>query len=118
MGSGVLAEVDMQGAQRQEGQTQLALPSVVRFGWGPVAPGERQTHQTDGSAEAQCWVFVRCKQVPWQELIPFGILSGGWARDMALPSAFVPHQAAPCHPGLDNSPSRCPPALLLSEQSC
>ena len=51
-----------------------------------------------GSAEAQSWVFAWCKQVPWQELVPFGILAGGWAREMALASAFVPHQAELCRP--------------------
>ena len=64
MGSGVLAGVDLQGAQVQEGQTQLALPLVVRFRRGPEAPGGRQTCRRDGSAEAQRWVFVWCKQVP------------------------------------------------------
>ena len=73
-----------------------------------------------GSAEAQSWVFARSEQVPWQELVPFGIWAGGWAREMALASAFVPRQAELCHQGLNNSPShcRCPPALPLSEQSC
>ena len=52
MGSGILARVDLQGAWGQEGQTQLALPLVVRFWRGPVAPGGRQTRQRDGSAEA------------------------------------------------------------------
>ena len=33
-----------------------------------------------GSAEAQSWVFVRSEQVPWQELVPFGLLAGGWGR--------------------------------------
>ena len=42
MGSGVLAGVDWQGAQGREEQTQLALPLVVCFGRGPVAPGGRQ----------------------------------------------------------------------------
>ena len=77
MGSGVLAGVDPQGAQEREGQTQLALPLVVRFGRGPVAPGGRQTRQRDGSTEAQPWVFVQCQQVPLRELVPFGILAGG-----------------------------------------
>ena len=63
MGSGILAGVDLQVAQGQEEQAQLALPSVGQFGRGPVAPGGRQTSQRDGSAEAQCWVFVWCKQV-------------------------------------------------------
>ena len=71
-----------------------------------------------GSAEAQSWVFAGRKQVPWQELVPFGILAGGWEREMVLASAFVPRQAELCHPGLNNSPSRCPPALPFSEQSC
>ena len=57
-----------------------------------------------------------CKQVPWQELVPFGVLAGGWAREMVLENAFVPCQAELCHPGLNNSPSCCPPALLFSEQ--
>ena len=84
-----------------------------------MAPGGSQTRRCwDGSAEAQCWVFVWCKQVPWQELVPFGILARGWAREMALVSTFVPRQPELCHPGLNNSPSRCPPAFLLSEQSC
>ena len=34
------------------------------------------------------WVFSRCKQGSWQELVPFGILAGGWAREMALVSAL------------------------------
>ena len=118
-GSGLLAGVDRQGARGQKGQAQLAFPSVICFGWGPAAlEGCKICHQRDGSAEAQCWMFARCKHVPWQEPVPFGILAGGWAREMALVSAFVPRQAEFCHPGLNNSPSRCPPALLLSEQSC
>ena len=52
-----------------------------------------------GSAEAQSWVFARYKQVPWQELVPFGILAGVWAGEMALASAFVPHQTELCCPG-------------------
>ena len=52
-----------------------------------------------GSAEAQSWVFERSEQVPWQELVLFGILAGGWAGEMALSSAFVPHQAELCRQG-------------------
>ena len=83
-----------------------------------MALGGNQTgpHRRDGSAEAQHWVFARCKHVPWQELFPFGILAGGWVREMALASAFVPRQAELCRLGLNNSPSHCPPALLFSEQ--
>ena len=79
-----------------------------------MAPGGSQTRWKDGSAEAQRWVFVRCKQVPWQELVPFGILAGGWAREMALVSAFVPRQAELCHLGLNDSPVVLHPSRSLS----
>ena len=52
-----------------------------------------------GSAEGQSWVFVRSEQVPWQELVLFGILAGGWAGEIALVSAFVPHQTKLCCQG-------------------
>ena len=117
-GSGILAGVDRQVAQGRERVAQLTFPLEIRFRRGLVAPGVSQTCQRDGSAEAQRWVFARCKQVPWQELVPFGILAGGWAREMALTTAFVPCQAELCPLGLNNSPSRCPPALQFSEQSC
>ena len=52
-----------------------------------------------GSAEAQSWVFVRSEQVPWQELVLFGILAGGWAGEMAVGSAFVSHQTELCRQG-------------------
>ena len=71
-----------------------------------------------GSAEAQSWVFAGSQQVPWQELVLFGILAGGWAGEMVLVSAFVPRQAELCRPGLNNSPSHRLPAFPLSEQSC
>ena len=63
LANGVLARVDLQGAQGREGQVQLTLPSAVPYGRGPAAPGGRLTHQKVGSTEAQCWVFARCKQV-------------------------------------------------------
>ena len=56
-----------------------------------AAGGSHTRCRRGGSAEAQRWVFARSKQVPWQELVPFGILAGGWARELALVSAFVPH---------------------------
>ena len=64
-GSGLLAGVDQHGALGREGQAQLASSSMIRFGRGPVALGGSQTLRwRDGSAEAQLWVFVQCKQVP------------------------------------------------------
>ena len=70
------------------GVAQLTFPLEIRFGRGPVAPGGSQTCQTDGSAEAQRWVFAQCKQVPWQELVPFGILLGDGTSERlcSLPS--------------------------------
>ena len=65
-----------------------------------MAAGGSQTRcRRGGSAKAQRWVFAQSKQVPWQELVPFGILAGGWAREMALASAFVPCQTELCRPG-------------------
>ena len=65
-----------------------------------MAAGGNQTRcRRGGSAEAQRWVFSGSKQVPWQELLPFGILAGGWAREMVLASAFVSRQTELCHPG-------------------
>ena len=65
-----------------------------------MAVGGSQTcSRRGGSAEAQRWVFAQSKQVPWQELVPFGILAGGWAREMALTSAFVPRQTELCRLG-------------------
>ena len=65
-----------------------------------MAAGGSQTRcRRFGSTEAQSWVFAQSEQVPWQELVPFGILAGGWVREMALASAFVPHQTELCRPG-------------------
>ena len=65
-----------------------------------MAVGGSQTRcRRVGSAEAQRWVFAQSKQVPWQGLVPFGILAGGWAREMVLASAFVPSQTELCRPG-------------------
>ena len=84
-----------------------------------MAAGGSQTRcRRGGSAEAQCWAFAQSQQVPWQELVPFGIWAGGWAREMALASAFVTQKTELCVRGLSNSPSLCPPAFPLSEQSC
>ena len=83
-----------------------------------AAGGSQTRRRRGGSAEAQGWVFVGSKQVPWQELVPFGNLAGGWVREMALASAFVPHQTELCCPGLSNSSSLCPPAFPLSKQRC
>ena len=64
-----------------------------------AAGGSQIRCQRFGSAEAQSWVFTRSEQVSWQELVLFGILAGGWVGEMALASAFVPHQTELCRPG-------------------
>ena len=65
-----------------------------------MAAGGSQTRcRRFGSAQAQSWVLERSEQVPWQELVLFGILAGGWAGEMALASAFVPHQTELCCQG-------------------
>ena len=64
-----------------------------------AAGGSQTLCRRVGSAEAQRWVFVQSEQVPWQEPVPFGILAGGRAREMALASAFVPRQTELCSPG-------------------
>ena len=100
--------------------TRLGGAGSARFSFGyplqegPVAPGRSQTCQRDGSAEAQCWVFAWCKQVPWQELVPFVILAGGWAREMALASAFVPRQTALSSWGSATLPPSLSPSLSSS----
>ena len=71
-----------------------------------------------GSAEAQSWVFARSEQVPWKELVLFGVLAGGWAGEMALVSAFVPHQTELCCPGAQQLSLPLSSAFPLSEQSC
>ena len=71
-----------------------------------------------GSTEAQSWVFARSEQVPWQELVPFGILAGGCMREMALRAPLFPTKLSSVVRGLSSSPSLCPPAFPLSEQSC
>ena len=49
-------------------------------------------------------MFAQCTS-KFGELVPFGVSAGGWEREMALASAFVPGQAELCLPGLYTSPS-------------
>ena len=42
---------------------------------------------------------AQCQQVPWQELVTFGILAGGWVREMVLAGTFVPCQTEFCCTG-------------------
>ena len=83
-----------------------------------MAPGENQTTLEGWIRRSTALGVCKVQAIPWQELVSFGILAGGWAREMALASTFVPRQAKLCRLGLNNSPSHCPPALPFSEQSC
>ena len=63
--------------------------------WSPE--GRALQHQEGGRPirgmdpqKHSAWAFAWCKQVWWQDLVPFGISSGGWEREMGLASAFVP----------------------------
>ena len=90
MRSGVLAGVDPQGAQGQEGQTQLALPLVVSFGRGPVATGGRQTRWRDGCTETQCWAFVGASKFGDRNWFPLGLRLGDGRGGGHLPTPFFP----------------------------
>ena len=71
-----------------------------------------------GSAEAQSWVFVPREQVPWQELVPFGILAGDGRGRWRWRAPLFPAKLSFVVQGLSSSPSLCPPAFPLSQQSC
>ena len=64
-----------------------------------AAGGSQNRCRRIGSAEAQSWLFARSEQVPWQELVLFGILAGGLAGEMAVASTVVPHQTELCCQG-------------------
>ena len=78
LANGVLARVDLQGAQGREGQAQLALLLVVPCGRGPAAPGGRQADPSEGWIHRSTALSI-C-EVPASsvtELVPFGISAGG-----------------------------------------
>ena len=84
-----------------------------------MAAGGSQTHcRRGGSTEAQRWVFAWSKQVPWQELVPFEILAGDGLGRCGWLVPLFPNKLSSVVQGLSNSPSLCPPAFPLSEQSC
>ena len=78
---------------------------------GPCGPRRESDPPEGWICRSTALGVSRCREVPWQELVPFGILAGGWAREMALASTFVPRQDELCRRGLNNSSSCCPPAL-------
>ena len=59
--SGILAGVDRQGAQGQEGKAPLAFPTEIRFGRGPVALGGSQTPAAGGVDPQKHRVGCSCK---------------------------------------------------------
>ena len=85
-----------------------------------MAVGGSQTRcRRADSTEAQRWVFERSKQVPWQEetgsLWDFG---WGMGEGDGAGERLCSAKLSSVIPGLSNSPSLCPPAFPLSEQSC
>ena len=110
-GSGVLAGVD--------GCTGVGGAGSACFSFGdPLQEGPCGTRRESDPPEG--WIHRSTalgvceeQEVPWQEPVPFGILAGGWAREMALVSAFVPRQAELCHPGLKT----LPPVVLQPSHS-
>ena len=117
-GSGILAGVDWQGAQGQGGAGSARFSFGDPLREGPCSTG-RESDPPEGwicrsTALGVCAVQARSMM----GTSSLWILAGGWAREMALASVFVPSQAELCRQRLNNSPSRCPPALLFSEQSC
>ena len=64
MGTGILAGVDPQGAQGQEGQAQLALPSVGPLQEGPCGTGREADPSEGWIRRSIVLVFKGCKQVP------------------------------------------------------
>ena len=85
-----ISRVEPRDAQGQEGQAQLTLPLVVRFGRGPVAPGRSQTRRRDVSTEAQHWVFARCKQVRDGNWFPLGFWLGNGQGRWHFPAPLFP----------------------------
>ena len=115
-GSGVLVGGDRQGAQGWEGKALLAFPLEICFGRGPAALGGSQIRlrirrsTTLGVCAVQVSSLARTGS--------FWDFGWGMGEGDGAGGAFVPRQAELCPPGLNNSPSRCPPALPFSEQSC
>ena len=109
-GSGVLAGVDLQGAQGPEGQAQLAFPSEIRFGRGPCGT-RRESDPPEGWIHRRTALGVCAVQA--SSLAGTGSLwDFGWG--MGEEDGAGKHLCS----GRNNSPSRCPPALPFSEQSC
>ena len=116
-GSGILAGMDLQGAQGGRGRLS-PLPLVVPCGRGYAAPGGRQADLSEGLIHRSTALGVCAVQA--SSLWGTGSLWDfvwGWAREMVLVSAFVPCLAELCLPGLNTFPSQCPLTLPLSEQS-
>ena len=68
--------MDWQDARGREGQGQLAFPSEIWFGTGPAATGGSQTCRwSDGSTEAQRWVFAGASKFPGRNWFPWDF---GW----------------------------------------
>ena len=118
-GSGVLAGMVRQGAWGQEGQAQLTSPSVIRFRLGPVAAGGSQT--AAGGMDPQKH-SVGClhgaRKVSDRNWFPLGFWPGNGRGRWRWQAPLFPVKVSSVIPGLSKSPSCCPPAFPVSEQSC
>ena len=72
-----------------------------------------------GSAEAQSWVFVRgASKFPGRNWFSLGFWLGDGRGRWRWRAPLFPAKLSSDIQGLSNSPSLCPPAFPLSEQSC
>ena len=71
-----------------------------------------------GSAEAQSWVFAQSEQVPGRNWFSLEFWLGDGRGRWRLGAPLFPTKLSSVVWGLGNSPSLCPPAFPLSEQSC
>ena len=92
------------------------MPSVVPYGRGPAAPGGRSVRGMDPYKHSVGRLRGASKfsDGNW---FPLEFRLGDGRGRWRLPAPLFPCRAELCLLGLNNSPSRCPLALPLSEQS-
>ena len=87
LGSGILAEVNPQGAQGREGQAELTLPSVVRFRRGPSSVGLSSTLGSGESILLVFWQFSGLFRQMW--------LEAKWSTGRSEPSVLLHRHLPP-----------------------
>ena len=71
-----------------------------------------------GSAEAQSWVLCGASKFPGSNWFPLGFWLGDGRGRWRWRAPLFPTKLSSVVRGLSSSPSLCPPAFLLPEQSC